>query len=240
MENLLETVRELKTKAKNRRDLERYESAATFLEKAINILKSLFVDTTLSDCKSNLALELADCYGLLGGINRRWGLSSTDPQERLQRLQASFEAYDKGYKEYEAREKDKIVNSYNLLNRLVSYLLLNPASLNDTPAKLPDGKTLLMKKELEQAGESIRQQLLRERRGDIWAIADLALVNLLLDREAPAAAYENFLKSYPPDYAYDSVLSVLRPLVSLQLPVTAKLQDAVQLLEDNLQQLHVS
>jgi hypothetical protein len=237
MENLLQTVRELKTKAKNRRDLERYENAATFVNKAIQILQPALNDTTSTDLKSQIALELVDCYGLLGGINRRWALSSTDSQERLLRLQASFDAYDRGYREYEACEDYKITNSYNQLNRLVSYLLVNPSSLSDAPSNLSEGETLSLKKALEQAGESIRQQLTLGRRGDIWALADLALVNLLLDRENPAAAYANFIMASPPDYAYDSVLSVLRSLASLRLSISAKLVEAIQLLEAELQKI---
>jgi|CXWL01.1.fsa_nt_gi hypothetical protein len=239
MENLLERIRELKTKAKNRRDLERYEIAIKFLEEAIQILKSAF-ETASADWKPQFATELADCYGLLGGINRRWALSSLDPHERLERLKASFNAYDTGYQEYEAHEEYKIANSYNMLNRLISYLLLNPTSLDNMPLEHPVGKTLLMKKELEKAGECIRQQLMLERRGDIWALADLALVNLLLGRETPVASYKDFLAASPPDYAYDSALAVLKPLASLHLTVAAHLKEAVQLLEAKLQQLRGS
>lgn len=153
------------------------------------------------------------------------------------RLQQSFNAYNEGYQEYEAHEEYKITNSYNLLNRLVSYLLCKSASSSDTPGKLPNGQTLSIKKELEKAGESIRQQLTLERRGDIWALADLALVDLLLDRETPVSAYANFLAASPPDYAYDSALAVLRPLASLPLSTADKLQDGVELLEGKLQQL---
>lgn len=240
METLFQTVRELKTKAKNRRDLERYEKATTFLEKAIKLLETALENATTTDLKSNIASELADCYGLLGGINRRWGLISTDRQKNLELLQASFDAYDNGYQKYEAHKEYKIANSYNLLNRLVSYLLFNPTSLIDTPTKLSHGQTLLVKEELEKARVNIRQQLMLERRGDIWALADMALINLLLDRETAAAAYEDFLAASPQDYAYDSALSVLRPLAEIPLPVAAKLQEAVQLLEAKLQSLKVS
>src|SRR5262245_49766966 len=123
MEDKLRIVRDLKTKAKNRRDLERYESAASFLETAIQILESALADSTMANRKSQLASELADCYGLLGGINRRWGLSLTEPEKRQELLRESFNSYNKGYQEYEAHEEYRITNSYNLLNRLVSLLL---------------------------------------------------------------------------------------------------------------------
>lgn len=240
MEDLLKNIRELKTKAKNRRDLERYESAASFLEKAIQLMEKALTTSTEANWKAMLFSELADCYGLLGGIKRRWGLSMADPIERSRRLRESFFAYNRGYHEYEAHEELKISNSYNLLNRLVSFLLFNPSSLNDAPVKLPDGQILSIKNELESAEKNISYHLALERRGDIWALADLALVNLLLDRESPSVAYASFIAASPPDYAYESSLSVLRPLASLQLPIANKLRDAVKMLEDNLYQLRLA
>jgi tetratricopeptide (TPR) repeat protein len=237
MEELLATIHDLKTKAKNRRDLERYESAVSFLQKALQILEPALASATRTEWKSQLASELADCYGLLGGVYRRWALSSTDVKDQQERMQASFEAYNKGYQEYEAHEEYKISNSYNQLNRLVSYVLCTPNCFAGGAS--PNGETLPLKEELEKAGESIRQQLMLERRGDVWALADLALVNLLLDRETPVSAYASFIAASPPDHAYDSALSVLRPLASRGLPMSAKLKDAVGLLESRLQQLRV-
>jgi len=239
MQDLFDKVRELKTKAKNRRDLERYESAASFAKQAIQTLESALASAEATE-KSKLADQLADSYGLLGGIYRRWGLSSADQQDREERLEESFNAYNRGYKQYEEREEYKIANSYNLLNRLVSYMLFNPASFSVASVTLPDGQTMSLNEELKKAGVSIGQQLKWERRGDIWAIADLALVNLLLDRETPVAAYADFISESPADYVYDSVLSVLRPLSALQLSISPKIQDAVELLEHKLQNIRLT
>jgi hypothetical protein len=238
MENLFEKLRELKTKAKNRRDLKRYESAATCANQAIQTLESA-LDSTDATEKSKLADQLADSYGLLGGIYRRWGLS-VDGQQKNELLQKSFNAYNTGYEKYEKCEEYKIANSYNRLNRLVSYLLINPASFSDGPVDLHDGQTLTVKERLESAGRNIDQQLKLERRGDIWAIADLALVKLLLESETPMAAYADFIAASPADYVYDSALSVLRPLSALELPVASKLKDAAELLEGKLQQIRPS
>jgi tetratricopeptide (TPR) repeat protein len=235
MEDLLQVVRELKTKAKNRRDLGRYPAAIAILEEAVQALETELAGTTLAERRAQLAAELADCYGLLGGIHRRWGLS--DSQKRASQLLESFNAYDKGYEMYEAHEEYKIAISYNRLNRLVSYLLFDPVSLDGPPAHLPNDQTLSVKAELEKAGDILRQQLLLERRGDIWALADLALVNLLLDRGTAASAYAEFIAASPPNYCYDSALSVLHSLAELELPMKAKLNEAVKLLEAKLQEL---
>ena len=236
MEDLFEKVLELKTKAKNRRDLKRYESAASFANQAIQIGESALVSPDARE-KSKLADQLADSYGLLGGIYRRWGLSSDDQQKKYERLKESFNAYNTGYKKYEEREEYKIANSYNRLNRLVGYLLFNPASLDDPQVDIPDGKTL--KEELEDAGVSIENQLKLERRGDVWAIADMALVKLLLNRESPMAAYADFISASPADYVYDTVLSALRPLAVLELrdEIVDKLKGAVELVEGKLQNI---
>ena len=75
MEDVLQTIRDLKTKAKNQRDLERYEVAAKILKKiAIPLVKEKLSSTSLADWKAQLASELADCFGILGGIYRRWAL----------------------------------------------------------------------------------------------------------------------------------------------------------------------
>jgi hypothetical protein len=236
MQDLFEKVRELKTKAKNRRDLERYNSAASFAKQTIQTLESALGSPEATE-KSKLADQLADSYGLLGGIYRHWGLSPAHQQERKERLKDSFDAYNTGYEKYEEHEEYKIANSYNRLNRLVSYLLFNPTSFSVESVTLPDGRTMSMNEELKKAGVSIDQQIKLERRGDIWAIADLALVNLLLGRETPVAAYADFISASPADYVYDSVLSIFRELAKLDISIASKLQDAVKLLECELEQL---
>jgi tetratricopeptide (TPR) repeat protein len=238
MENLMQTVRDLKTKAKNRRDLGRYDSAVSILDKAISLIREELSSTNLADWKSRLASELADCYGLLGGIHRRWGLEAKTEQERASHLTESLQAYDRGY-EFESANEYKIVNSYNMVNRLVSRILLDPLSLS--AAKPPEGSQsdngLNVRERLEEAEQTIRNQLKVERRGDIWALADLALVTLLLDHDDPISAYAEFNAKSPPDFAYESALSAIRPIAELRLPVADKLRDAVELLQAKVREL---
>lgn len=240
MEDLLQTIRDLKTKAKNRRDLGRYDGAEKILkDEAIPLIEEELSATDRAEWKAQLASELADCFGILGGSYRRWGLESETEQERISYLRKSVGAYQQGY-ELENHPEYHIVNSYNLVNRLVSYILLEPDSLSEAlPPEKAGGDFIVydVKQELKKAEAVIREQLNDKRRGDIWALADLALVSLLLDYTDPVTAYADFNAKSPPDFAYESSLSTLRPMAELTLPVADKLREAVKLLEAKLGQL---
>jgi hypothetical protein len=80
----------------------------------------------------------------------------------------------------------------------------------------------------------IRRQIEDPCRDNYWVLADLALVEVLLGRSEPAAAYAHFIALSPPDFAYISALASLRPLVELPIP-SATLRAAVALLEDRLE-----
>jgi hypothetical protein len=241
MDNLLQTIRELKTKAKNRRDLKRYESAETILNRAITLTEEELSATDSSDWKAALASELSDCYGLLGGVYRRWGLEAKVGEQRTLHLEQSVDAYTKGYN-LEVVEEYHIVNSYNMVNRLVSYILLVPDSLRDPTAQTDPAlsNSLNVWEELAKAEAAIRDQLKEKRRGDIWALADFALVRLLQNKDYPGQAYAEFNAQSPPDYAYESALSTLRPLAELNFPAASKCREVVQLLESKLSQLQGS
>jgi hypothetical protein len=235
MEDVLRAIRDLKSDAKYDRERGHFESAAAHLagdEGAIPLIRQQLSTGLSAEWKTQLGSELADCLGLLGGIHRRWALSLPEPQRSAQ-LKASVEAYQQGY----LLEEDPayhIADSYNRLNRLVSYILLHPESFSkDKPAGTTPGDiTYDIRQELASAASAIKGQLdTPVRRGDIWAMADLALVRLLLDADAPDLAYADFNAQSPPGYAYESVLSTLRPLAGLPLPVQPKLKAAVTLLE---------
>jgi hypothetical protein len=181
-----------------------------------------------------MASELADCYGLLGGVQRRWALDPKFPAERAEHLKESVFSYDKGY-QFESDNEFGLKNSYNMLNRLISRILyyghISPKQID------PEISSLDMTKELEEVEKSIREQVAGPRRGDVWALADLAMVELLLGVSEPAAAYASFNTLSPPDYAYSSVLSGLQPLAKLELPNADRLNEAVLLLEERLTKL---
>jgi hypothetical protein len=233
MASVLDQIREFKTQAKNRRDRRRYPQAETILKQAIDLGIENLKQTEL---RSQIASELADCYGLLGGIQRRWALESQEIEERDKHLRESILAYDEGW----CLESggDGIVNSYGMVNRLISRLFLKPRALSSGVVDFGEGIAPLdVRGELENAAKAIQDQLAKPRRDDYWATADLALVHALLDKDDATQLYMSFIAKSPPDYAYISVLDVLRPLSETDLPVAATLQKAVMVLEPALARL---
>lgn len=217
----------LKTQAKNRRDLGRYDRAVQILERAIEIAKSNLDNPEL---RSQMAEALADSYGLMGGVQRRWALDSKGEERKLH-LEESIRAYDNAWK-YESGDYG-VVNSYGMVNRLVCRLLLKPDSLfaEGVTDFGQDVAPLSMREQLQEASRRIEAQLARPRRDDYWAAADLALVNVLLEKQDPISAYAGFLEKSPPDYAFKSVLDVLRPLAELEWKLKKKFEELTVYLE---------
>lgn len=229
IKNLIDEIIIFKTKAKNRRDQGFYDSAVSYINKAIEMSENEFSATQAQNWRSRYALELSDCYGIKGGILRRWGLESEDNQDRKGYLLDSVIAYDQGFF-YESNDDFGINNSYNKINRLVSRILYDPELLSRTK-QLTEIETVNVISELDDVRKSLEEQLRINRRDDIWALADYALVNLLLDRDEPHTIYSDFIDANPPGYAYASAISTLKPLSECELPISDKLQESVDLLE---------
>ena len=242
MTDPLDNVRKLKKRAKSQRKRGKYESALNFLEQAIDSAqRELDLQNTDLE-KKPFAFEVGDCHGIKGGIYRRWALDEKDrlrdrgqPESAKRKLNElmikSIKAYDEGF-QYELTYGN--VNSYNMVNRLVNRLFYKPTWLATVPPAIPQDIKLVVdeqgvkvevavKDELKKAKEALRQQIsvTGERRRDIWALADQALVTLLLGEEDddPASAYADFIAASPPDYAYDIVISSLAPLSELKLTI---------------------
>ena len=90
---------------------------------------------------------------------------------------------------------------------------------------------------LDEAAAEIRKQLAGPRHGDYWAIANLALIDVILGRSPAAVAYGDFFGASPPDFAYVSAIGALRPLAELPMPRATALGEAMNLLEDRLKRL---
>jgi tetratricopeptide (TPR) repeat protein len=220
----------LKTQAKNRRDLRRYSKAVEILERAIELAKN---NINNEELRSQMAQELVDSYGLLGGVERRWALEP-DNEERKEHLEKSIRAYDAAYK-YESGDYG-VLNSYGMLNRLVSRLLLKPESLfvEGVSEFGKDVEPLSMREKLEESRRNIETQLSRPRRDDYWAAADLALVNVLLEKQDPISAYAGFIQKSPPNYAFKSVLDVVRPFAQLQWKLAETFEALTAYLEQRM------
>ena len=243
MENELEKIDELIKRAKRLRDRPRYEDAISVLdEQAIPLINSELVSAS-STYKLELGRRLADCYGIQGGCYRRWALRDDPPQDqqtRNQLLLDSVKRYQKG-QEVESNKEYGIVSTYNLLNRIVSQILLDPRYLSNPAAAAADHPELGSfdaRVELEKVEEEMKRQLHRD---DSWFPADEALVSLLLDRNDPdpKEVYSKFLdpQRRHPDFIYESMLATLKPLAQLDLPMAHKLKEIVELLNERLEQL---
>jgi hypothetical protein len=232
-------IRERKTAAKNQRDrgVKGYPRALTMLQEAIAIARAELNESSVPQHRALMAAELSDCFGLIGGVQRRWA-DETTGAERSSHLKASIRAYDEGFA-YEADPQYGIVNTYNRVNRLVVRVLLAPEALTaaSTVAIDPDITPLNLVTELDSAAAAIREQITGPRRGDYWALADLALLEVLLGNRPAALAYADFIALSPPDFAYASALAALRPLADLPLPTAPALKEAVALLASRLQGL---
>ncbi len=235
------------------RDQKRWEDGISRLMEAIGLAKNEFKSTKTPSWRTNIAAELADCWGILGGIERRWALNSASNAHacrlgniiriasqyvkllssrrfrestrskgidiRSEHLERSIEAYDKG-SEYEVLSGE--TSTYNRLNRLLVRLLRDPTLMMSD--KIPAGCTKNMREELREVAA-----LINPKEDDIWAAADMALLNILLDGKDAESAYNRFNKNTP-DFAIRSALDMLKPLAKLDLPNANALREAERLL----------
>jgi hypothetical protein len=233
----LERIRELKTSAKNQRDrgIKGYPRALASLREAISLARET-LQAPLSEQAAQGAAELCDCFGLTGGIERRWA-DELQGEERISHLKLAANAYDDGHR-FESDPRYGIANSYNLVNRLIVRLLLAPQALDaDEPLQLDGIAQLHLATEFERAAAAIREQVAGPRRSDYWAWADLGMIEVLTLRSPPETAYAQFLALGPPDFAYVSALAALRPLAALDIAGGPALKAAVSLLESRLTRL---
>ena len=149
--------------------------------------------------------------------------------ERLTHLALSCTAYDKGYQ----REWDPAHGTpatYNLVNRLTGRLLIQPDVLErDEVVDLGNGVAPInVRSELLQGERLIEERLASK--GNFWAEADLALLQVLTGRADATTAYAPFFALSPPGYAFGSALDGLRPLAASRLATAPALGAAIALL----------
>ena len=205
MDDLLDRVRALKAAAKTARDNQEWQEAIGYLQDAISLLKARMVDAS-SPRPSWLHSELADIYGLLGGIEKRWGLT-LDGQERQRHLEASLAAYDEGF-EYEEKLQRNEENTYNRVNRLVGRVLLDPGVLEKD-----GGGVSGISRELGEAETILTGQIASVRQKDPWAYCDLGTIRLLRGEQDALRTYKNLDRLRPPAFVYENTLSsTLEPL----------------------------
>jgi hypothetical protein len=215
-----EEVRALKASAKSARADEDWEFAIDELDRAVELLVDQ-LPGAMGRVRTELASELADSYGMIGGIERRWGLS-LDGTERQQHLEDSVDAYDRGFS-HEQDLDPHVASTYNRINRLVGRVLLNPHVLDDDD----DSKMPHVRAELDKAHEILVEQLRSAREKDPWGYCDLALIRLLLGAPDALSTYYELERLRPPKFVYESALATLEPLSEVASDLRTDLPSAV-------------
>jgi tetratricopeptide (TPR) repeat protein len=168
---LLNRVTRLRNDAKDARTKKKFTIAIKKLEEAIEDLKDELsaVRRTPSADKCQILKELSESYGSLGGTQRDSG-----------ELRKALDCYNEGNKyEGERRRDCNAQDTYNLLQRLVIQLLIDPVCIEQ-----PD-----FVNELECVRDVIRAQV-DAGRNDSWALADLILAQFLSGTDADAVLAE--------------------------------------------------
>jgi hypothetical protein len=192
----------LKASSKRARDDGDWEGAIGYLEEAVDLLRS-YAPKSLKRLESRFASEFADTYGLIGGVQRRWGLL-LDGEDRQRHLEESIAAYDQGFR-YEKDLELSDASTYNRTNRLVGRVLLDPRILQGDRSAAMDG-------ELRKAEEILTEQLKFVRRKDPWGYSDLGTIRLLRGAASALSAYNSLDRLRPPAFVYESTLATLEPL----------------------------
>jgi hypothetical protein len=225
MVDVLDEVLSLKADAKSSRDDGNWDEALIDLREAIGHLLGLKTAAPSPSMGRRLAVELADTYGLIGGIEKRWALQ-LDGEERRCHLELSLAAYDEGFS-YERGLGPKDATTYNRVNCLVGRVLLNTRLLQNDAE---------FDEDLRTAEEVIDKQINDEGRGkDPWAHSDLGTVRLLRGTPDALAAYRGLDQLHPQKFVYDSALSTLHPLCDLASDMRPDLVQAVALLQRSAQ-----
>jgi len=198
MNDVIDEVRQLKSSALDARDAQDpvravrlLQQAETLLRETIEDLRDRRGDSPPGVQEAKAADQLVHILGSIGGVLRREGDYA-----------GAVAAYGAGREIEQSSSGYGIVNSYTLVQEIVSQVFLNPRSLRE----------LRLRGALIAARAEIERQIAGPRSGDEYAAADLALVLLLLRDPAADDALDTFVDLRPEPYAIDVVIELLRDL----------------------------
>ena len=193
-----------------------FAAAAAAMSEAIDYVKGLGAPDPESKEPANeaeiiMATQLADCWGILGGVHRAHGPDYWED---------AISAYDNGNR-YESSTRFNILNTYNRVNRLVVRILKDPDLLSEPPPFVTDigSDKKTMRELLSEADHEIERQLRAGRTDRPWALADLAMVRLLGGLPNVDLALNDLDASTDETFPYESTLKVIRELVARRLPM---------------------
>jgi len=158
--NILQNIRTHKLGAANAREFGELQLALREALAAIHTCETYLAQLRTAtspdtDKIRRTARELADSYGVAGGIFRRMGA-----------YEQALEMYNKGA-DLERDAELRIENTYNLTNALVTTIIADPHTFGQN------------RKAVEDVRQRVEKQLQETRRQDWWAWADLGTLALL-------------------------------------------------------------
>ena len=206
MSDMIDETRRLKSRAMDARDRGDFGRAIELLERASRQLSETLQelkrkrDTASSPGiqETETASQLCHILGSMGGVHRR----NHD-------YQAAARAYDAGYEIEKPSSEYGIVNSYNLVQRLVMRVFLEPAAVEVENMQV---EGLQIRHELREALNELQRQIEGPRCDDEYARADLFTVQLLLDDKDWPWTLEDFKDSHPEPYAIKTTVETLEAL----------------------------
>lgn len=213
-EDIIEKAKTDKSRARRYRKSGKLADAERLLKESIRFLRENLDQISQdepSQTEAGVALELSDCYGSLGGVLRSAG-----------RYAESMQAYDAG-EALESSERYGIMNSYNLVQRLVARVLLRPDLVwaepwfvgnEDLPAALGRAEEII------QGQMSVRVE-------DPWILADQALVQLLLLRPKASEqeSWRKFRSTASFSFAVDSTLRTVEDMLKEMEAVRSNMEN---------------
>jgi len=213
---LVARAKRAKEAAKDLRDDGDIAGAINVLADAIEVLTQAPVAADLETTRQatkpvrDVATQLADLLGMLGGNHRRLGQHDA--------AQACFERGSR----LEASPVLEIMSSYNLVNAITLPIESDPGALEtQRPA-------------MQRAVDAIERQVAGSRRNDRWAWADLAQCQLLLDRMDDALRSYARVHALGDDETFTSVVTVLERLSAAVPALRPRVEAAANVLRDSI------
>jgi hypothetical protein len=219
----LDQVVAIKAIAKSARIDEDWNDAVFDLEEAVELIVDTLGTDAARGAEGRLHAELADVYGVLGGVERRWALASNGA-DRDDHLARSVAAYDSGF-EYELRLEARDATTYNRINRLVGRVLREPRVLEE-----PGEDGVDVRAGLRDAEREVQESISSSRRRDPWAYCDLGTIQLLLGTAGAdgASVVHKLERLRPQRFVYESWMATLALLVSVASDIRPELATALE------------
>ncbi len=167
------------------------------------------------------AFELADCWGIRGGIYRAQG-----------DIEKAIASYESGYA-FERNPVFAIYSTYNTVNRLVLRLLNDSTLLGPGAPAVSDGKPLAAL--LQEAAAAIEQKW-QQMTDPVWALADMVMIEALLENPDLPEWEKRFQNHAQDRFPFDSLGSVLKALVEKGVPAAPRLGALAKRLADYVAQ----